>query len=73
MGNQICMKYFIILCLFSQASIKISDGSLEEKSLWEYPSKCLSNVYDLFKWNFENIANGSSLILKNSLSVNIEK
>jgi len=58
---------------FFQESIKISDGILEEKPLWEYPSKSLSNVYDLFTLNFESIANESSLILKNRLSVNIEK
>lgn len=46
---------------------------LEEKPLWEYPSKGLSNIYDLLTLNFENIANESSLILKNRLSVNIEK
>jgi len=46
---------------------------LEEKPLWEYPSKSLSNVYDLLTLNFENIANNSSLILKNRLSVIIEK
>ncbi|XP_025404749.1 protein arginine N-methyltransferase 7 isoform X2 [Sipha flava] len=55
-----------------QESIKISDGILEEKPLWEYPSKSLSNIYDLFTLNFENIANESNLILKNRLSVNIE-
>ncbi|VVC36329.1 Hypothetical protein CINCED_3A003755 [Cinara cedri] len=55
-----------------QESIKISDGILEEKPLWEYPSKSLSNVYDLFTLNFENIANESNLILKNKLCVNIE-
>lgn len=60
------------MCLF-QESIKISDGMLEEKPLWEYPSKGLSEVYDLLTLNFKNIACESSLILKNRLSVNIKK
>lgn len=55
-----------------QESIKISDGLLEEKPLWEYPSKSLSSAYNLFTLNFESIANESSLILKNLLSVKIK-
>lgn len=66
-------NYSILCNVLFQESIKISDGILEEKPLWEYPSKGLSNAYDLFTLNFENIANESSLILKNSLSVKIKK
>ncbi|XP_050436521.1 protein arginine N-methyltransferase 7 [Adelges cooleyi] len=55
-----------------QESIKISDGILEEKPLWEYPSKALSDVNELFTLNFENIATASNLILKNTQSVTIK-
>jgi len=76
-NNLITFLYFnvahLLFTFLFQESIKISDGILDEKPLWEYPSKNLSDVYNLFIVNFVSIAQQSSLILKTKLSVNIKE